>query len=229
VVLVTGCSTGIGRATAIHLSQRGWRVFATARRLDDLADLKKEQLVPLVLDVTDEEARKRADDQIVKQAGRLDALVNNAGTNIGGPLELVSLEEGRDRFELNVWAVLRLVQLAAPVMREQGGGRIVNISSVMARVPLPFSGLYNASKVALEAISDTLRWELSPWNIYVSVVEPGAVQSNIDTKASALLQRFVNDRFYGRFLNRRRGGRRAKGPVPGIWPYVRRVVAPKKR
>ncbi len=230
VVLITGCSTGIGRATAVYLANRGWRVFATARRLDDIAGLQTEQLTPLVLDVTDEAARTRAVDEIVKQAGRLDSLVNNAGTNIGGPLERVSLDDAREQFEVNVWGALRLAQLAAPIMRENGGGRIVNVSSVMARVPLPFSGLYNASKVALEAVSDTLRWELSPWNIYVSVVEPGSVQSNIDSKASVLRRRFANDDLYGRWLNgerRARSARRAKGPLSGVVALVKRVFASK--
>jgi len=230
VVLVTGCSSGIGRGTAVYLAQRGWRVYASARRLDDISSLQTERLTPLVLSVTDEEARKRAVDRIVEQAGRLDALVNNAGTNIGGPLELVSLDEAREQFETNVWGALRLAQLAAPIMREQGGGRIVNVSSVMARVPLPFSGLYNASKVALEALSDTLRWELSPWRIYVSIVEPGSVMSNIDSKASALRQRFANDDLYGRFLNgkrRARNARKTKGALLGVLAFVKRLLGPK--
>lgn len=228
IVLVTGCSSGIGRATAIYLAQRGWRVYASARRLEDIASLQTERLVPLVLDVTDEESRQSAIDQIAKQAGGLDALVNNAGTNIGGPLELISLEDARQQFEVNVWAALRLSQLTAPFMRERGGGRIVNVSSVMARVPLPFSGLYNASKVALEAISSTLRWELTPWNIHVSIVEPGLVQSNIGSKAQAFRQRFADDDLYGKWLSGdrgKRGVRRAKGPLSGTYGLMKRVLA----
>ena len=200
VVLVTGCSSGIGRATAVYLAQRGWRVYASARRLDDISGLQTEQLVPLVLDVTDEDARKRAVDQIAKQAGRLDALVNNAGTNIGGPLELVSLDDAREQFEINVWGALRLIQLVVPIMRQQGGGRVVNITSVMGKYSLPYSGLYSASKYALEALSDTLRWELSPWNIQVCIIEPGSIESNIGSKARVFRQRFSDDPRYARYL-----------------------------
>jgi NAD(P)-dependent dehydrogenase (short-subunit alcohol dehydrogenase family) len=230
VVLVTGCSTGIGRATAVYLANRGWHVFATARRIDDIRELESEHLSILPLDVTDETARAQVIAEVVKKAGRLDGLVNNAGLNVGGPLELVSLVDAREQFETNVWSALRLAQLAAPVMRDQGRGRIVNISSVMARVPLPFSGLYNASKVALEALSNTLRWELSSWNIYISIVEPGSVQSNIDSKASTFRQRFANDPLYGRFLNgerRARNARKVKGPLSGIVELAKRVLASK--
>jgi len=227
VVLITGCSTGIGRETALHLAKRGWRVFASARQLDDIRDLQSGQIFILPLDVSDEASRVQAINEVVKQAGRLDALVNNAGVNIGGPLELISLQDARDQFETNTWGALRLAQLAVPVMRGQGGGRIVNISSVMARLPLPFSGLYCSSKSALEAISDILRWELSPWNIHVSIIELGSFQSNVGSKAKAFRTRFVDNPLYGRYLGGARGRTPTASPakpLSGIRQVIKNVL-----
>lgn len=230
VVLITGCSTGIGRATAQYLAQRGWFVFASARRVQDICDLEGERTAVLRIDVTEQATTVRAIEQILNRAGRLDAVVNNAGINVGGPLELVSLEDARLQFETNVWGALLLTQLAVPIMRRQGGGRIVNISSVMAKVPLPFSGLYNASKVALEAISDTLRWELTPWNIYVSVIEPGSVISNVGKTARAFRMRFIDDPLYGRYLRGDRHARAGAEPIRRRWPIIttpRQILAHK--
>jgi len=215
VVLITGCSTGIGRQTAIYLASRGWRVFASTRRLDDIRDLASPRVTILSLDVSDESSRVQVVNAVVTQAGRLDALVNNAGVNVSGPLELISLEDARAQFETNVWGALRLAQLAIPVMRAQGGGRIVNISSVMAQLSLPYSGLYCASKRAIEAISEVLRWELSPWNIQISVVEPGSYRSSIGDKARAFRARFVDDPLYGRYL----AGLRSATP-PARRPHI---------
>lgn len=182
--LVTGCSTGIGRATAQLLAARGWRVFASARRLEAVADLASDSITPLALDVTDEASRREAVDAALRQAGRIDALVNNAGYGHTGPLEEIPLEEARAQFEVNTFAPLRLAQLIVPAMRAQGGGRIVNVSSVMGRVTIPFLGLYNASKFALEAMSDALRMELAPWNIRVILVEPGSVRTPFYARVS---------------------------------------------
>ncbi len=229
VVLITGCSTGIGRATALYLAKRGWRVFASARRLEDIRALHSECIAVLPLDVCDEESRIEAINTVVRQAGRLDALVNNAGLNIGGPLELVSLEDARAQFETNVWGALRLAQLAIPVMRQQGGGRIVNISSIMVRTPLPFSGLYCASKSAIESMTEILRWELSPWNIQVSVVEPGSYKTNIDNKAKAFRMRFAEHPLYARYFGwgRKKQPIGASGPLSPIRQMAKRILIDK--
>ncbi len=202
VVLITGCSTGIGRATAQYLAGRGWRVIATARDLRSIRDFQSPNITPLALDVTDEDSRVRAVKEAVNRAGRIDALVNNAGIAVNGPLELVALDEARQQFETNVWGPLRMVQLVAPILREQGGGRIVNVTSVMGKLSVPFSGLYAGSKYALEALSDTLRWELNPWHIKVILVEPGFVKTNFGKNARLARDRFEDDPLYERYLKK---------------------------
>ncbi len=209
VVLITGCSTGIGRATALYLASRGWHVVATARHLESIRDLQSDRIDILPLDVTDEASRVRAIQETLARGGRLDALVNNAGLAVDGPLELVPLDEARRQFETNVWGALRMVQLAAPIMRKQHGGRIVNVTSVMGKLSGPFSGLYAASKYALEALSDTLRWELNPWRIKVSIVEPGFVKTNFGENARPARERFENHPLYAPFLKRNERTRRA--------------------
>ncbi len=135
--------------------------------------------------------------------------MNNAGIGVDGPLELVSLDDARRQFETNVWGPLHLIQLAAPAMRAQGGGRIVNVTSVMGKLAVPFSGLYASSKYALEALSDTLRWELKPWNIGVIVVEPGFVKTNFGRNAQPSRDRFNDHPQYARFLKKNEATRRA--------------------
>lgn len=173
VALITGCSTGIGRASAQYLAARGWRVFATARRLESVSDLAGESIETLQLDVTDERSMSAAVAEAGARAGRIDALVNNAAYGFNAPLEMIPPTEMRRLLETNFVGAMRMIQLVAPIMRAQAAGRIVNISSVVGRIAVPFSGLYNASKFALEAASDALRVELRPWNIRVIVVEPG--------------------------------------------------------
>lgn len=177
-VLITGCSTGIGRATALHLAQRGWRVFATARRLALVEEIASERITPLYLDLNAPESCEAAVQRVLEQTGgRLDALVNNAGYGALGVLEEVTREEARQQFETNVLGTLHITQLVLPAMRAQGGGRIVNVGSAAGLFAYPLSGLYCASKAALISLSDTLRVELRPWNIKVVVVAPGIVQS----------------------------------------------------
>ncbi|MGE5140915.1 MAG: SDR family NAD(P)-dependent oxidoreductase, partial [Rudaea sp.] len=147
-VLITGCASGIGRAAAEYLAGRGWHVFATARRIDAILDLQGPNVDLLTLDVADEVSRASAVLSVLERAGRIDALVNNAAFGAGGPLELVSLDDARAEFESNLWGPLRLCQLVIPTMRIQGGGRIVNVTSVMGKLTVPFSGLYAASKHA---------------------------------------------------------------------------------
>ena len=193
VAIITGCSSGIGWATAKLLAERGWRVFATARRPETLADLTNGRVTPLRLDVTDEESMASAVEQALAQAGRIDALVNNAGYTEVGPLEEATAGEIRRQFETNTFGPLRLTQLVLPTMRAQGGGRIVNVSTIGGRVAIPFIGLYNGSKFALEAMSDALRLETRPFGVRVIVVEPGGVRTNFNAVATQHSQRFATD------------------------------------
>lgn len=182
-VLITGCSTGIGRAAAIHLATRGHRVYATARRPDSIAELEREGCRTLTLDVTDEDSMRAAVDEVESATGAVDALVNNAGYGLHGPFEETPLPEIRRQFETNVFGAVALTQMVLPKMRRQRSGRIVNISSMGGRITLPGGAFYHATKHALEAISDVARFELKPFGIDVVVVEPGIIKTKFGDTA----------------------------------------------
>jgi NAD(P)-dependent dehydrogenase (short-subunit alcohol dehydrogenase family) len=185
-VLVTGCSTGIGRATAERLARRGWTVFASARRLESIKDLADAGCTLVTLDVADEESRRAAVGLVEATEGALGALVNNAGYGLSGPVEEVPLDEWRRQFETNLFGMVRLTQLALPGMRRQRWGRIVNVSSIGGRLTFPGGGPYHASKHAVEAMSDALRYEVKPFGVRVSVIEPGIIRTKFaDTAVSS--------------------------------------------
>jgi NAD(P)-dependent dehydrogenase (short-subunit alcohol dehydrogenase family) len=201
VILLTGCSTGIGRATALEAAARGHRVFASARRLDSVADLEAKGITPLALDVTDPASIGEAVREVLRSDGRIDALVNNAGYGQYGAVEDVSLEEWRAQFEVNVFGALAVLRAVLPAMRAARGGTVVNVSSVAGRVAVPFAGAYSASKHALEAISDALRVELSPWRIRVVLIEPGPIGTRFGDRAREATARILGttgpySRFY---------------------------------
>ncbi|MBA2463244.1 MAG: SDR family NAD(P)-dependent oxidoreductase [Actinobacteria bacterium] len=176
-VLVTGCSSGIGRATGERLARSGWTVYATARRLDSIADLAEAGCRLLELDVTDEESMRRAVEVVEGEADAVGVLINNAGYSLSGAVESVTLEEARRQFETNVFGPARLAQLVLPGMRREGWGRIVNVSSMGGKLTFPGGGWYHASKHAVEALSDALRFEVQGFGIDVIVVEPGLIRT----------------------------------------------------
>jgi len=171
--LITGCSTGFGRATAVELKKRGYEVVATARRPETIADIDAD--AHLELDVTDDASVAAA----VGAAGTVDVLVNNAGVGTGGPIELVPMTEVRRVFETNTFGPLRMMQAVLPQMRARGSGTIVNVSSVSGRVSAPLGGFYSASKYALEAMSEALHVEGGHFGIRTIVIEPGFFKTNI--------------------------------------------------
>jgi NADP-dependent 3-hydroxy acid dehydrogenase YdfG len=175
--LITGCSTGIGRATALALDSRGLAVFATARRPDTLADMSARGIRTLALDVTDEESMVAAVAAVEAEHGHVSVLVNNAGYALQGPVEETPIDAVRAQFETNVFGLVRLSQLVLPGMRAAHEGRIINIGSMGGRFTFPGGGFYHASKHAVEAISDALRLEVAPFGVHVSLVQPGPVQS----------------------------------------------------
>lgn len=177
VVLITGCSSGIGEATARRLQRAGHLVYASARRPETLTGLAAGGCRTLALDVTDEASMAAAVRQVEQEQGRLDVLVNNAGYGLYGPVEQLSLEEVRRQFETNVFGLVRLCQLVLPGMRGQGAGRIINVSSMGGRLTLPGGGAYHGSKYAVEAISDSLRIEVRRFGIDVVLIEPGVVRT----------------------------------------------------
>jgi len=183
-VLITGCSSGIGRAAALGLKKRNWRVFATARKKEDVRKLKKLGFESHSLDVSDSKSIKEAVDWVLKETrGTLDALINNAGYGQSGAIEDLSREILRKQFEVNVFGLQELTNRLIPVFRRQRRGRIVNISSVAGRISLPYSGAYSASKYALEALSDALRNEVRGSGIRVSLIEPGVIRTEFREKA----------------------------------------------
>jgi NAD(P)-dependent dehydrogenase (short-subunit alcohol dehydrogenase family) len=182
-VLITGCSTGIGRATALRLVAAGHPVYATARRPETLTDLETAGCNVLACDVTDEASMRAAVEAVEKSAGAVGALVNNAGYGSEGPVEEVPMEEVRRQFETNVFGLARMCQLVLPGMRRQGFGRIVNISSMGGRMTLPGGGFYHATKYAVEALSDALRFEVRGFGVDVVVIEPGAIKTEFGNTA----------------------------------------------
>ena len=186
-VLITGCSTGIGRATAVHLAARGHRVYASARKPASIADLEGEGCKTLTLDVTDDASMRQAVEAVESAEGAVDVLVNNAGYGIQGPFEETPIDEVRRQFETNVFGAVALTQMVLPKMREQRWGRVVNISSMGGRITLPGGAFYHATKHALEAISDVARFELKPFGVDVVLIEPGIIKTKFgDTAVSSV-------------------------------------------
>lgn len=188
-VLITGASTGIGRATALHLDGRGWRVFAGVRKEEDAASLGEagsDRLVPLMLDVTDAGQIAAAAERIGAEVGKagLDGLVNNAGIAVPGPLETLPIEDFKRQIDVNLSAQVAVTQAMLPAIRT-ASGRIVFITSIGGLMAFPMFGAYHAAKFGLEAVGDVFRQELRPWGISVSVVEPGSIATPIWDRGEA--------------------------------------------
>ena len=176
-VLITGCSSGIGRATAISLHEAGFRVYASARNPATLSDLAGRGLRTLALDVTDEASMTEAVAAVEADQSAIRVLINNAGYGLYGPVEQQPMSEIRRQFETNFFGLVRLTQLVLPGMRRQGAGRILNVSSMGGRATLPGGAFYHASKYAVEALSDALRMEVAQFGIEVVLIEPGPVNT----------------------------------------------------
>jgi len=187
VVLITGCSSGIGEATARRLAEAGWTVYATARQPEKLSGLRAAGCRVLALDVEQDTSMQTAVETILRECGGIGALVNNAGYSQSGPVETVPLDRVRRQFETNVFGPVRLAQLVLPGMRARRQGRIVNIGSMGGRFTLPGGGMYHATKHALEAITDALRFEVQGFGIRVVLVQPGLIRTGFSAAASASL------------------------------------------
>jgi NAD(P)-dependent dehydrogenase (short-subunit alcohol dehydrogenase family) len=192
-VLITGASSGIGEATAKGLLAAGHTVYAGARRVDRMQKLAAAGARLLALDVTDDASMTAAVETVLRDAGRIDVLVSNAGYGSYGALEDVSPEEARRQFDVNVFGLARLIQLVLPSMRAQRSGRIVNVSSIGGRFGEPFGAWYHATKFAVEGLSDSLRMELHPFGVDVVVIEPGAILTEWNAIARDGLLRWSGD------------------------------------
>lgn len=182
-VLITGCSTGIGRATAGHLASQGWNVYATARRPESIQDLEAKGCKLLALDVCDEGSMQAAVSAVEQAEGAVGVVVNNAGYSQSGAVESVPLDQVRRQFETNVFGLVRMIQLVLPGMRRQRWGKIVNISSMGGKLTFPGGGFYHGTKYAVEAISDALRWEVRGFGVDVVVIEPGLIKTHFGDTA----------------------------------------------
>jgi NAD(P)-dependent dehydrogenase (short-subunit alcohol dehydrogenase family) len=237
-VLITGCSSGIGRAAALRLARRrDLTVYATARQVSSLSELTAAGCRPLALDVTDEASMAAAVGAVEAEHGAVGVLVNNAGYGEYGTIEETSLDRVRAQFETNVFGPARLIQLVLPAMRAAGRGRIVNISSMGGRVVFPVGGYYHASKYALEAISDALRFEVAPFGVQVTVVEPGLIRTGFEeTSVRTLAESKVDDGPYGRLTAAAQAqtvagyrSRMAAGPDAAARVIERAVRSPRPR
>lgn len=182
IVLITGVSSGIGQAIALHLTQIGYTVFGTSRKTGDKETLSGVTMVSL--DVNSDTSVQLCVDTVIQKAGRIDVLINNAGYVLAGALEEVTIEQAKAQFETNLFGVMRMVKAVLPVMRRQGGGQIINMSSLAGLVPVIFWGMYTASKFAIEGYTETLRHEIKPFGINVSLVEPGFIRTSITDNAT---------------------------------------------
>ena len=180
IVLITGASSGFGKFTARELIKKGYTVYGAARRLELMKDLEEIGGHALKMDVTSDESVKAGIDRIIKEQGRIDALVNNAGYGSYGFIETASIDQMKRMYEVNVWGLVRVSQQVLTHMRQQGSGSIVNISSIVGKVSTAFLGFYASSKHAVEALSDAMRQEVTRFGINISIVEPGAFKTEFD-------------------------------------------------
>ncbi|HKN31071.1 MAG TPA: oxidoreductase [Roseiarcus sp.] len=200
--LVTGASSGVGEATVRALLEDGYEVFAGARRLERMAPLERLGARLIFLDLADDASIVSAVETIANAAGRLDVLVNNAGYGCLGALEDVPLAEGRRQFEVCLFGLARLCQLALPIMRSQGAGRIVNVGSMVGRFGEPFGAWYHAAKFAVEGLSDCLRMEAAPFGVHVIVIEPGTIRTEFSRIAGESLLRASGETAYAPYARR---------------------------
>lgn len=234
-MLVTGSSTGIGRATALRLDRDGWRVFAGVRREEDAESLRAEasdRLVPVMLDVTDAEQVGAAAELVGERVGEagLDGLVNNAGIAVLSPLETIPIEDFRRQIEVNLTGQVAVTQAMLSLVRRTAG-RVVFVSSIGGRMALPFGAPYHAAKFGVEAVADCLRQELRPWKIDVSVIEPGSIDTPIWERGEEIADEVASrapaaqEELYGQTIERFRAAVR-RTAERGIAPdKVARVVA----
>jgi short-subunit dehydrogenase len=200
-VLVTGASSGIGKATAIYLAQCGYNVYGAALRMEKMQSLKDYRVNVIMLDVIKEDSMVTCVEKICKEAGSIDVLINSAGLGSYGALEDVSIADARNQLEINLFGVARLTQLVLPQMRKNRYGKIINISSVGGKVGLPMGSWYHASKFAIEGLSDSLRNEVRQFGIDVIVIEPGGTNSEMVSIGASDLMRVSGNTVYRELAN----------------------------
>lgn len=236
VILITGASSGIGNEAAKMLAAQGHKVYAAARRTELLEPLRAEGIVPVRLDVTDEESCRSCIKTITDAEGRIDALVNNAGYGYLGPIECVPMADARKQIETNLLGMAFLCSLVIPHMRAQKSGRIVNISSIAGLLPVLYGGWYNISKYGVEALSDNLRMELKPFGIKVIKIEPGGIKTPWGSIAADHLEECTEGTVYadpardeGEFMRKHYSGNILSSPAVVARAISRAVNARRPR
>jgi len=226
VVLISGCSSGIGRALAQAFAASGHRVVATARRLESIEDLANDTVHALELDVTDDKSVERAVNDAHALCGRVDMVVNNAGYALIGPAAELDLDDLRTQFETNVVGVVSLIRAVVPQMVERRSGRIVNIGSVSGVTATPFGGAYSGTKAAVHLLSDALRMELAPFGVRVITVQPGAIESRFGEHAAKGVERYREGSLYSQIYDaiEARAGASQVGAMPAA-EFARLVVS----
>jgi len=223
VVLITGASSGIGQACAEQLAKAGWRVFGTGRATPP-APQPGTALAMVQMDVTDENSVRHCVDSVTARAGRLDAVVNNAGIAVMGAVEDCTIEEAKAQLETNFFGVLRVCRATLPALRQNGGGHVVNISSLAGLIGLPFSGMYSASKFALEGVSESLRMECRQFGIRVVLVEPGDFRTNITHRRTIAAAAQTNSPYREAFERCKHKQEQDETNAPGPEAVARLVV-----
>lgn len=239
VVLITGASAGIGQATAARLLHEGYIVYGAARRVDRMADLQRQGLHSLKLDVTDEHSMVEVVDTVIREQGRIDVLFNNAGFGLYGSIEEVAIDDARHQFEVNLFGLARLTQLIIPQMRKQGSGIIINNSSIGGKVYSPLGAWYYATKHALEGWSDCLRIELQQFGIKVVIIEPGLIKTEFGDLSRPRMEQISSNGPYKELaasMNRRHvtsmkrdGGNSSPAVIARVVSQAMRARRPKTR
>ena len=202
VVLITGASSGIGFETAMLLLQKGFRVYACARRLDAMHMIQEQGGEIVYLDVTSEESMNNCVNYVLNKEKHIDILINNAGYGCCGSIEDIPFKEVKHQYEVNVFGLGKMIQLVLPSMRTQNSGKIINISSMGGRFTSPYAGWYHSTKYAIESISDALRMELQPWNIDIILIEPGMIQTNWGNIAAENIRMYSDNTPYQNYAQK---------------------------
>jgi len=215
VALVTGASSGIGQACAEHLAARGWRVFGTYRRSPPQSP-RSSAVEMIAMDVDDDQSVSQGVAAVLAKAGQLNAVINNAGVALMGAVEDTTIEEAKAQFETNFFGVLRVCRAVLPTLRRQGSGYIVNIGSLAGIIGLPFSGMYSASKFALEGLSESLRFETRPFGIHVVLVEPGDFHTHMMQNRRIAAAAQINDAYRAIFtkIKQQQDDEETRAPTP---------------
>ena len=227
-VLITGCSTGIGRETAIRLSRAGYRVAATARKPETLSDIPAE--LKLQLDVTSNESIAAAVAETVRNFGRIDVLVNNAGFGVNSAVEEIPEDTLKMMYDVNVYGVIRMIKAVAPLMRGNKSGLVINIGSIVGRSSIPVNGLYSSTKYAVEALSDALRLEMAAFGIRVVLIEPGHIETSFHDTVNATSGTIINNTnsiycdLYKNFIGYLKATRRSSTGPEAVSSVIRRAI-----